>query len=109
MPDEYVRQEAIKNALVDKFKSKIGASRIPTWNDAFDAVTNIPPAADVVEVRHGRFIGVDYDGYADGNPVYCEWICSQCGCVFEDDEPKMNYCPHCGAKMDLPEPPKEEA
>lgn len=58
------------------------------------------PAADVVEVRHGRFIGTEYDGYADGNPVYYEWICSQCACVFEDDEPKMNYCPNCGAKMD---------
>ena len=47
---EYISQEAIKNALVDKFKARIGSSHVPTWNDAFDAVTNLPPAADVVEV-----------------------------------------------------------
>ena len=28
------------------------------------------PAADVAEVRHGRWIGIEYDGYADGCPVY---------------------------------------
>ena len=62
-------------------------------------VRNIP-AADVEPVRHGRYIGTEFDGYADGNPVYYEWKCSECDCVFEDDEPKYRYCPHCGAKMD---------
>ena len=41
---DYISREALKQALTDKFKSRIGASRIPTWNDAFDAVTNIPAA-----------------------------------------------------------------
>jgi len=58
------------------------------------------PAADVEPVRHGQYIGTEFDGYADGNPVYYEWKCSECDCVFEDDEPKYRYCPHCGAKMD---------
>ena len=61
---------------------------------------NDAPAADVIPVRHGKFIGTEYDGYADGNPVYYEWKCSECGCIFEDDEPTYNYCPHCGARMD---------
>ena len=64
------------------------------------------PAADVEPVRHGHYIGTEFDGYADGNPVYYEWKCSECDCVFEDDEPKYRYCPNCGAKMDA-EPPKE--
>lgn len=55
---------------------------------------------DAEPVRHGEFIGKEYDGYDDGNPVYCEWVCSECGCVFEDEEPKYRYCPNCGAKMD---------
>ena len=58
------------------------------------------PAADVEPVRHGHYIGTEFDGYADGNPVYYEWKCSECDCVFEDDEPKYRYCPNCGAKMD---------
>ena len=58
-------------------------------------------AADVAPVRHGLFLGTEYDGYADGNPVYYEWQCSVCGCIFEDDEPTYNFCPYCGAKMDM--------
>ena len=27
----------------------------------------------------GKWIGIGYDGYADGNPVYDEWDCSNCG------------------------------
>ena len=57
------------------------------------------PAADVAEVRHGRWI--DYSDEYDGG--YYE--CSVCGepWVFIDGTPKdnnANYCPNCGAKMD---------
>ena len=51
------------------------------------------------ERKKGRFIGTEYDGYADGNPVYYAWECSECGCVFEDEEPTYNFCPNCGADM----------
>lgn len=51
------------------------------------------------ERKKGNFVGTEYDGYADGNPVYYEWKCSECGCVFEDDEPTYNFCPNCGAEM----------
>ena len=58
------------------------------------------PTIDAEPVKHGKFIGTEYDGYADGNPVYYEWKCSECGCIFEDDEPTYKYCPNCGARMD---------
>ena len=57
------------------------------------------PTADVVEMKRGYFIGTEFDGYADGYPVFYEWKCSECGCIFEDEEPTYNYCPQCGAKM----------
>ena len=57
------------------------------------------PTVDAQPVRHGKFIGTGYDGYADGCPVYYEWKCSECGCIFEGDEPTYNYCPNCGADM----------
>lgn len=31
------------------------------------------------ERKKGVFIGTEYDGYADGNPVYYEWKCSEYG------------------------------
>lgn len=66
----------------------------------FEEAIRDAPTIDAVPVRHGKFIGTEYDGYADGNPVYYEWKCSECGCIFEDDEPTYNYCPNCGARMD---------
>ena len=59
------------------------------------------PAADVKPVVHGHYVG-EYDGYADGSPVYDMWYCSVCGCYFEewDEQPTYNFCPNCGARMD---------
>lgn len=57
------------------------------------------PSADVAPVRHGKYIGTEFDGYADGCPAYYEWKCSECGCMFEEEEPTYNYCPNCGARM----------
>lgn len=62
--------------------------------NAIDEMPTIDP------VKHGRWVGTEFDGYADGYPVFYEWACSNCGCVFEDDEPTYNYCPNCGARMD---------
>lgn len=57
------------------------------------------PAADVEPVRHGRWL--DY--------MCRDWHCSECGEKISkvrnvdgycyDDKP--NYCPNCGAKMEL--------
>lgn len=54
----------------------------------------IIPAADVKEVQHGKweYIGTDKKGYV--------YRCSNCaGRIGLDYE--TNYCPNCGAKMDL--------
>lgn len=60
------------------------------------------PAADVVEVRHGRWIGLEYDGYADGCPVYDLWECSECGEEVRGEDVPATYpwCRSCGARMD---------
>ena len=49
MAKYYIDQEALFQALTDKFKARLGSSHLPTWNDAFDTAKSIP-AADVVEV-----------------------------------------------------------
>lgn len=65
------------------------------------------PAADVVEVKHGYWVGYETDSYGMRDEKV--WYkCSECGkdangrC--EDDEwysyPILSaFCPHCGAKM----------
>ena len=60
------------------------------------------PAADVVPVVHGRWVGLEYDGYADGYPVYDLWECSECGEEERgEDVPTTHpWCHGCGARMD---------
>lgn len=62
------------------------------------------PTVDAVEVVHGRWIPIEYDGYADGYPVWDLWECSECREEHSGDEDTLTpYCPSCGAKMDLEE------
>ena len=77
-----------------------GNGRYEPMQFVYESDIDIQPTVDAVPVRHGKFIGTEYDGYADGSPVYYEWKCSECGCIFEDDEPTYKYCPNCGARMD---------
>lgn len=48
------------------------------------------PAADVVPIRHGRWI-------KEGNGVI---VCSECGEEHEWEDYRAIYCEDCGAKMD---------
>lgn len=48
----------------------------------------IRPAADVAEVRHGKWIKL-----SKGD------VCSSCKYTTGRYEPSGNYCPNCGAKM----------
>lgn len=48
------------------------------------------PAADVVEVKHGRWLPQIVLGQK-------AWDCSECKTL---GSPQWNWCPICGAKMD---------
>ena len=52
------------------------------------------PAADVAEVKRGRWERCDFSAPSGGYTMY---QCSVCACLY--NEPS-HYCPNCGAKMD---------
>ena len=54
------------------------------------------PAVDAAPVVHGRWENPYINRY--GHPCHC---CSVCG--FKASYQDKNYCPNCGAKMDLKE------
>lgn len=70
-------------------------------SDCYKIVENVP-ALDVAPMVHAYWIGLEYDGYADGFPVFDTWQCSACGEEFysEDEPPAYNFCTNCGARMD---------
>lgn len=58
------------------------------------------PANDVAPVVHGRWIEVEREW--DFYPYfYVDFNCSVCN---SREVNKRNYCPECGAKMDVPDP-----
>ena len=54
------------------------------------------PTADVVEVKHGEWEKIVKD-IGKGRTL-THYKCSLCGVYVSD---KVNYCYHCGAKMDI--------
>lgn len=97
--DDFLKRSEALSRLTGKARCVNSPGKVRAFATAINVIETMP-AADVELVRHGQYIGTEFDGYADGNPVYYEWKCSECNCVFEDDEPKYRYCPNCGAKMD---------
>ena len=91
---EYIEREAVLKKAVEV--SGCFSEMVSAWDIAHE------PAADVAEVRHGRWVGIEYDGYADGCPVYDLWECSECGEEVrgEDVPDTHSWCHACGARMD---------
>ena len=72
------------------------------------------PAADVTEVRHGKWIHSEIED-DDWGRTFHEWTCSVCGYSVGHNPTGENYCSNCGVRMGqitywvpLPEPQKEE-
>lgn len=88
---EYIEREAAKRIVDD----------IDTWSSGWRNYAKLQmdsiPAADVVPVRHGRWIKVD-----DG--IYYHMECSICHerplrNRWVDDDELSSHCPNCGANM----------
>lgn len=97
---EYIEKEAvinfIENGLNNPDKTK------SFGHDAIEIMAEVRymPAADVVEVRHGKWISeiverCDWRGKKQ--QYYQPNSCSACHIGLAK---KTNFCPNCGAKMD---------
>lgn len=79
----------------------IDAEKIRPYKGFFEKVDNVPkfydwveslPTADVVEVKHGKWIW-------QGSISEGCWTCSECEYKFYQGYGNENFCPNCGAKM----------
>lgn len=57
------------------------------------------PTVDAVEVVHGRWIEKEEKIWNLEKPIVTGWECSKCGEMY--GHYTYNYCPNCGAKMDM--------
>lgn len=96
---EYIEREAALEICEKEYQERLRmldyCGDIVAWNigNAIKAV----PAADVAEVRHGRWAHLGGD----------EWCCTECGHVITTEgsweKPILKYCEECGARMDKEE------
>lgn len=86
---EYIEREAII-AILSQMANVTSHDYSAGISVAIDAI-EIFPAADVVPVRHGRWI--QYGAM--------KWYCSKCGLTIEAEAESLpNFCKDCGARMD---------
>lgn len=90
---EYIDREALLN------KIWMGNSDSIVLRSYAAEMVNVIPSADVVEVKHGKWIEYPHFNF-EGSYSGANYKCSNCH--FDDiyDLEDMNYCPNCGAKMD---------
>ena len=95
MPEkEYIEREALQNkAFGENHPTIYDGQDIADW---YEKCINETAAADVAPVRHGYWVKEKRD-------VLIHWHCSACKECYFLEEPNAEYCPHCGAKMDLKE------
>lgn len=95
---KYIECESLRDKFL--YESKINKmtkdhKTAMAWEGAC-MLLDIEPAADVVEIRHGKWEPrADCAGF-----VRCS-VCHDCN-IYDDwvDGNKWNYCPNCGARMD---------
>ena len=84
----------------DKFWNRLISVSESDWVgfDTIDEILSEMSAANVQEVKHGRWENIIRNKYDDD-----EATCSLCGRTFMSgysDPSKWDYCPNCGTKMD---------
>ena len=94
---EYIERAALKRELAP-YEENDFSQQI----NVILAIVDAQPAADVVEVRHGKWLDKGWDGdfswQIDGRgSCWRVYECSECQCK---TSAKTDYCPNCGALMD---------
>lgn len=111
---DYIEREALMNycaKIVTTVEVLIGPDEMPCVKqptkhpvqlyDHVQRAIRHAPAADVAPVVHGRWVETTVDTFGS-----VKHICSECGkyrLYSWSDYKECNYCPNCGAKMDLKE------
>ena len=84
--------------IINRFRNTTDENGKTVADAIIDILKVITPTADVQKIRHGRWIE-QVKIRKDGKSRLVHWQCSLCGIFLGTST--ANFCPHCGAKMDL--------
>lgn len=103
--DDYIKREAIQKRL-NRIVEVNNLRTDRAWFTPYgvNALIEEIPAADVVEVRHGRWV-YGYDAETGEQDIKA-WTCSLC---HEKYPWQPTYCPNCGMRLDYREGDEDAA
>lgn len=87
---EYIKREEVYQYLDNEVEWNVNQDRLYTLEVISDF-----PAADVAEVRHGR-----WEKFVTASGIISRVRCSVCTGTQSPKFESMPYCPTCGARMD---------
>lgn len=94
---DYIRRILAKAQFTGNFQDEYPTAQI-------HALIDTVPAEDVQPVVHGRWVGfpecLKYPNAYSDDHIVCS-SCEECFSVLDNCTERFDYCPHCGAKMDL--------
>ena len=98
---KYIELEDAYRTLSNYYHHSTYVQRM-SLREALDRV----PAADVVERKVGKWIGypecLKYTNAYSDDHIVCS-ACEECFSILDNDCERFNYCPNCGAKMEVDE------
>lgn len=98
--NEYIKREYAVDAVLDVY---CDTPDIDLSCEKFEAAIRKIQAADVAPVQHGRWITTSGEVFPGSSQFLCySHKHEECGFQYVDmDENEYDFCPNCGAKMDL--------
>lgn len=96
---EYINKESAISIFNAKAEMAVCTPAQPYFANAAKMI-EILPAADVAPVVHGMWIHTAIED-DDWGGTFHSWTCSNCDFSACRNQNGTNYCPNCGAKMDL--------
>lgn len=107
MSKEYIEREVISEGIRKYYyKNPPNSSYQEGFDHGLDTAQRVilnAPAADVVEVRHGRWICIN-KRYGEYECSVCHGVDSNCSDYYGSHAvTEQEFCPNCGAIMDVEE------
>lgn len=95
-----------RDKLIEQFICTGGQFVYAEYLAAIISRIKAQPAADVVEVRHGKWLTWE-EQFLDRKPTKKNNLGVFCNNCHSHADNMTDYCPNCGAKMDLKEGAEE--
>ena len=89
--DYYRQHPRIFIEKVDKIVKDLAEENI-YLRKAYEDLTE-----EAIKYKSGHWVPLEFDGFADGAPVWDVWECSECGNEIRTEEPPK-FCCDCGCR-----------